>query len=142
MQSASPRPPRQAALRRFLAVFLSLTLLIPAGTVAVRAFSPDEVQHFIDCYRLMLTDPEGHRTECSPYNGPAGQAVTLAPGTFGPPGAPITTTSVTATVTTTVVTTLSTTVDPTINPTIEPTIEPTVDPCEETPQNPNPRCES
>lgn len=44
-------------------------LLLLAGTVATQAFTPNVVKtvdHFVECFGWMITDPTMHEAECSP----------------------------------------------------------------------------
>ena len=52
-------------LARLLAAGAFAAALVPQ-TPAHAASNADQVQHFIDCARWMLTDPDRHRAECAP----------------------------------------------------------------------------
>lgn len=44
-------------------------LLLLAGTVATQAFTPNVVKtvdHFVECFGWMITDPTMHEAECGP----------------------------------------------------------------------------
>ena len=51
------------------------------GTQAVTPSSVSQLQHYLDCFGVMITDPDVHAAECSPSKG-APQFETLSsPGT-------------------------------------------------------------
>lgn len=74
--------------RRTIAAGIVTGLLALAATGGAYAFTPNvvaEVDHFIECFGWMLTDPETHAAECMPSNAPF-VLETLSPS--GPSPAP------------------------------------------------------
>ncbi|HVY50608.1 MAG TPA: hypothetical protein VHA07_03520 [Devosia sp.] len=54
-----------------------LALSGPASSQTVTPGSTDQVQHFLDCFGVMISDPQVHAAECSPghdWTGPFQQA--------------------------------------------------------------------
>jgi hypothetical protein len=82
-------------------------ILSVAGTVSANAFffNEGDLDHFLECFGLMLLDPAAHREECSPYIGPGPDGSSLTGPVDGTPPIVIVTTTTTPTTTTVVPTT-------------------------------------
>lgn len=66
-KSAKPKSRRRPAL----AAIPVAGLLFLGSTVSSQAFTPDvieQIDHFVDCFGWMITDPEMHNAKCSPAN--------------------------------------------------------------------------
>lgn len=53
-------------------------LLLLAGTVASQAFTPNvarTVDHFVECFGWMITDPAVHEAECGPGTFPPYESI-------------------------------------------------------------------
>lgn len=66
----SSKPSESKSRRLFGLVAVPVAgLLLLGGTVATQAFDPavaSQVDHFVECFGWMITDPAMHEAECSP----------------------------------------------------------------------------
>lgn len=93
-------------------------LLLLAGTVATQAFTPNvarTVDHFVECFGWMITDPRVHEAECGPGSFPPYESISSSTDSV-PPIVTTTTTISLPTTTTITITGPTTTTTTTTTP--------------------------
>lgn len=65
----NPHNQKSRRIGRTLVECTAVGLFLLGSTAAAQAFTPDvadQVEHFVTCFGLMITDPATHATECGP----------------------------------------------------------------------------